>query len=92
MKKIYSYSNREKLNKFQRKLLEFNCSHSYNKKKSYLIERIELLNILMKYSKNDVFFIGLVGYPNVGKSSIINVIANKKVNTITYTSGKIIIF
>ncbi|XP_025732227.1 large subunit GTPase 1 homolog isoform X1 [Callorhinus ursinus] len=71
-----------------RKPLQKECTHSF----SHLVSRQELLEIFKqlhtgKKVKDGQLTVGLVGYPNVGKSSTINTIMGDKKVSVSATPG-----
>jgi large subunit GTPase 1 len=66
--------------------LTFNTTHLFN--------RGELLALLKSYSarniseKGERLMVGMIGYPNVGKSSVINVLCGKKLVGVANRPGK----
>jgi large subunit GTPase 1 len=66
--------------------LTFNTPHMFN--------RVELLALLKSYSSaknadgDDRLMVGMIGYPNVGKSSVINVLCGKKLVGVANRPGK----
>ena len=75
------------LEKIAKKELVINSTHLFN--------RSELMALLKHYSANteakegkDRFTVGTVGYPNVGKSSVINVLCGSKKVGVANRPGK----
>ncbi|EPR80051.1 Nucleolar GTP-binding protein [Spraguea lophii 42_110] len=64
----------------------------HSNKLSYNYGRNNLVSLLRQYSKlyshKKSISIGFIGYPNIGKSSIINILAKKDVCTVAPTAGE----
>lgn len=60
---------------------------------SYIVSPAELLNFFKEEAKSaipekEAFVIGMIGYPNVGKSSTINCLLGEKKTSVSATPGK----
>jgi ribosome biogenesis GTPase A len=55
---------------------------------SHIWSRKELVNYFKAYSQKSQCVVGFVGYPNVGKSSTINVLLRRKKCAVSSTPGK----
>jgi large subunit GTPase 1 len=59
-----------------------------------MFNRMELLALLKSYSaehhanSDERLMVGMIGYPNVGKSSVINVLCGKKLVGVANRPGK----
>jgi ribosome biogenesis GTPase A len=49
---------------------------------------VEFLRSFQRLAKGDILAVGLVGYPNVGKSSTINSLMSAKKTSVSSTPGK----
>lgn len=78
----------KKLSIFQKKVLNVNTQAYKKNPEVPLINRKGLLKFLEEISGSKKIIVGMIGYPNVGKSSIINVLLNRKNVGVTSTPGK----
>merc|ERR1719361_1523754 len=88
---LLSDSNREKLTDLQLSVLQENTkSEELTEFESSceLVNGEELLELLMSHAGEGKLMVGMVGYPNVGKSSVINVLVQHKKVGVAATPGK----
>eukprot|EP01084_Bolivina_argentea_P052709 96816_1 len=79
------------LSNSKREIQQNKLEQEEKKESNNIMDRIELSKIFLNEKNRmqlDGITIGLIGYPNVGKSSIINVLMNKKVVSMGSLPGK----
>jgi len=88
---LLSDSNRERLTDLQLAVLTSNTSVETSndfEASCHLVDGAGLLDKLMKRAGAGHLMVGMVGYPNVGKSSVINVLVQQKKVGVAATPGK----
>ena len=92
---MLSDSARERLTDLQLAVLTTNTDDGVGSEfeaSCQLMDGAGLLEMLMQKAGSGNLMVGMVGYPNVGKSSVINVLVQQKKVSVAATPGNTLIF